>query len=101
MYSIAMPMTTHAANDPKVAPRNTSMICCSLAVVVHSMLRTIHARANLLRGISLTHKERWRDSIAEIRVVLAALVARDPHAAWAACIAHVQAAAAAALSALD
>lgn len=66
-----------------------------------SMLRSIQLRASQLRVMTLSDPERARHSIAEIRALLKALKRRDPDAAAAAALAHVQNAGALALRLLS
>lgn len=53
-------------------------------------LRNLHIRVSQLRAVSLTKPGRVRESIVEIRAMLAALQARDPEAAWNTCTFHVE-----------
>lgn len=62
-----------------------------------SMLRSIQLRASQLRVMTLSDPERARHSIAEIRALFKALKRRDPDAAAAAALQHVQNAGALAL----
>jgi len=68
--------------------------------IAGQMLRNIHIRASQLRATSLRTPERAQKSIGEIRTLLAAIKARDPDAAWAACVKHVENAAETALTML-
>lgn len=64
------------------------------------MLKRIHTRVSQLRVVSLSSSARAQRSIAELREFLAALEARDEDRAWTLCVAHVNAAAEAALAVL-
>lgn len=64
------------------------------------MLRRIHTRVSQLRVVSLSSSARAEKSISELRDMMAALEARDEDRAFAVCVAHVEAAAVAALLAL-
>lgn len=68
--------------------------------VAADMLRRIHTRVSQLRVVSLSSAARAKQSIRELREFLDALEARDEDGAWRICVAHVEAAAAAALSSL-
>ena len=64
------------------------------------MLRRIHTRVSQLRVVSLSSAERAQQSIRELREFLDALEKRDEERAWQVCVAHVEAAANAALKAI-
>lgn len=66
--------------------------------VAADMLRRIHTRASQLRVVSLSSAERAQQSIRELREFVAALEKRDEELAWTLCVAHVEAAAKAALA---
>ena len=68
--------------------------------ILAANLRNLHIRVSQLRAVSLTRPGRGRESILEIRTMLAALQARDAEAAWNACTFHVERAAEVALSVL-
>ncbi|MBX3454947.1 GntR family transcriptional regulator [Ferrovibrio sp.] len=68
--------------------------------IAGQMLRNIHIRASQLRATSLSTPQRAQKSIGEIRLLLQAIKARDPDAAWAACVKHVEHAADTALAML-
>lgn len=68
--------------------------------VAADMLRRIHTRVSQLRVVSLSSAARAKQSIRELREFLDALEARDEESAWRICVAHVEAAAAAALASL-
>ena len=68
--------------------------------ILASNLRNLHIRVSQLRAVSLTKPGRGRESITEIRAMLAALQARDPQAAWTTCTYHVQRASEVALAIL-
>ena len=57
--------------------------------ILANNLRNLHIRVSQLRAVSLTKPGRGRESIGEIRVMLAALLARDSQAAWDTCTFHV------------
>lgn len=65
--------------------------------VAAEMLRRIHTRVSQLRVVSLSSAERAQQSIRELREFLDALEQRDEDRAWRVCVAHVEAAARAAL----
>lgn len=65
------------------------------------MLRRIHTRVSLLRVVSLSSAERAQQSIRELREFVDALEHRDEERAWRVCVAHVEAAAAAAMRSLS
>jgi DNA-binding GntR family transcriptional regulator len=65
--------------------------------VAADMLRRIHTRVSQLRVVSLSSAERAQQSIRELREFLDALEKRDEERAWQVCVAHVEAAAKAAL----
>lgn len=65
--------------------------------VAADMLRRIHTRVSQLRVVSLSSAERAQQSIRELREFLEALEQRDEESAQQICVAHVQAAAAAAM----
>ena len=66
--------------------------------IVPSLLRMMQARISLLRRVSLSRASRLNQSIAEIRLILKAIKARNAVAAAKACADHVERAAAAALT---
>lgn len=68
--------------------------------VAADMLRRIHTRVSQLRVVSLGSAERARRSIRELREFLDALEKRDEDLAYRVCVAHVEAAAAAALASI-
>ncbi|MCW2696528.1 MAG: transcriptional regulator, GntR family [Modestobacter sp.] len=61
--------------------------------VIRATLLSIHARVSLLRGLSLQAEGRASRTLDELRAIVQAAVAGDEAAAWAACEAHVHAAA--------
>jgi DNA-binding GntR family transcriptional regulator len=65
--------------------------------VAADMLRRIHTRVSQLRVVSLSSAERAQQSIRELREFLDALEKRDEELAGQVCVAHVEAAATAAL----
>jgi GntR family transcriptional regulator, trigonelline degradation regulator len=69
--------------------------------VVQSMLKTVQARIQYLRGLSLSLAGRKRESIDELQRALVAIEARDSAAAGLAIEIHVQRAADAALAEFD
>ena len=69
--------------------------------VAADMLRRIHTRVSQLRVVSLSHAERAQQSIRELREFLHALEKRDEELAWTLCVAHVEAAAKAALKTIS
>jgi DNA-binding GntR family transcriptional regulator len=66
--------------------------------MIGSSLRTMYARIDQLRRISLSSPSRAPQSMREIRAVLAAIKRRDAKAAYAASLHHVEQAAKAALA---
>jgi DNA-binding GntR family transcriptional regulator len=68
--------------------------------VIRSTLRTVHARVSLLRGLSLQAEGRAPQTLRELQAIVRAAVSGDEDAAWSACEAHVQAAAAVAFERL-
>ncbi|MFO1106031.1 MAG: GntR family transcriptional regulator [Amaricoccus sp.] len=68
--------------------------------VAADMLRRIHTRVSQLRVVSLGSAERARQSIRELRDFLDALEKRDADLSQRICVAHVEAAAAAALKSI-
>jgi len=68
--------------------------------IVADMLRIIHTRVSQLRATSHSNPSRAKQSIAEIREIVAALESRDAEAAWHKCVRHIENAAEAALSVL-
>jgi DNA-binding GntR family transcriptional regulator len=69
--------------------------------ILSNIFRTINARINLMRSLSLSSPERLPQSIKEIRAVLAALKRRDGQAAFELSIQHVEAAAQEVLRRID
>lgn len=66
--------------------------------MIGATLNTMYARINQLRRLSLSSPRRAPQSMREIRAVLAAIRRRDPDAAYAASLHHVEQAARAALA---
>jgi DNA-binding GntR family transcriptional regulator len=69
--------------------------------VATSMLNNIHTRVSLLRATTLADTKRAKESIAELRRIVAALASRDGQAALEASVLHVQNAGACALAILE
>ena len=69
-------------------------------LVVKQMLTTLHNRITLLRLTSMTQPGRMAASMDEVRAIYQAIEARDGAAAEAACIHHINAAAAVAIAVL-
>jgi DNA-binding GntR family transcriptional regulator len=69
--------------------------------IVLEMLTRLNSRINRLRSVSRSDPKRGKASLAEIRQLAKALIARDPAASKQAAIAHVEAAAAAGLKHLS
>ena len=65
------------------------------------MLKNMHIRVSQLRLLSLSNRNRDQESLTEYRLIVAALKRRDEEGAWAACVRHVDNAAAAMLASLD
>jgi DNA-binding GntR family transcriptional regulator len=65
------------------------------------VLQSLHDRIASLRALTLAQPGRAAKSVAEMRCILEAILARDPEAACSACIDHVEQAAAVAASALE
>lgn len=59
-----------------------------------TVVQSLHDRIASLRFLTLAQPGRAASSVAEMRLILAAVLARDPAAAAGACVAHVEAAAA-------
>ena len=68
--------------------------------IVYSILRSLLARVNFLRGTSLSSPQRMGKSVQEIKKIVEAISAKNPQGAYDACIEHVQKAAASALPVL-
>lgn len=68
--------------------------------IVADMLRIIHTRVSQLRATSHSNPSRAKQSIAEIREIVAALETRNDEAAWYKCVRHIENAAEAALAVL-
>lgn len=68
--------------------------------IVADMLRIIHTRVSQLRATSHSNPSRAKQSIAEIREIVAALESRNDEAAWYKCVRHIENAADAALAVL-
>jgi DNA-binding GntR family transcriptional regulator len=68
--------------------------------VIRAMLRGIHARTSLLRGMTLQAPGRHVHTRQELRAITAAATSGDPAEAWSACANHVRSAAAVAMSLL-
>jgi DNA-binding GntR family transcriptional regulator len=68
--------------------------------IVADMLRIIHTRVSQLRATSHSNPSRAKQSIAEIREIVAALETRNAEAAWHKCVRHIENAAEAALAVL-
>lgn len=73
---------------------------CENALVAE-MLRTLHFRINLLRGVSMSRPGRIRHSVKEIDALCDAIYARDADAAEAAARTHVRNAEAVAIQVLE
>lgn len=69
--------------------------------LVRSLLQSLHDRVNYLRVKSLSMPGRPNASLAEVRLIVEAIRARDPERAWAACVGHVYNAEAQAVRALQ
>lgn len=65
--------------------------------VAWSILQSLNARINALRGMTVLSAGRAGDSLNEMRNIMAAIDSRDPARAEAACVAHVETAAAVAM----
>jgi DNA-binding GntR family transcriptional regulator len=68
--------------------------------IVREMLTLLNNRVTLLRSTSMSQPGRLPESVKELKRMIAALEARDADAAWAACVNHVERAAAVALRVL-
>ncbi|MBN9028716.1 MAG: hypothetical protein BGO05_19580 [Rhizobiales bacterium 63-7] len=68
--------------------------------VAADMLKRIHTRASQLRVVSLSSASRAKQSIRELSEFLDALEARDEELAYRLCVAHIEAAATAALKSI-
>jgi DNA-binding GntR family transcriptional regulator len=69
--------------------------------IIRSTLRGIHARVQLLRGLSLQAPGRAGESLSELTAIVDAVDRRDPEGARLACEGHVKEAATAALGMLS
>ena len=69
-------------------------------LVITQMLTTLHNRITLLRLTSMTQPGRMAESMKEVRAIYSAIQQRDGTRAEAACIKHINAAAAVALAVL-
>lgn len=69
--------------------------------VITTTLRTLHARIQMMRGVSLGAPGRGPQTLRELRELLSAVQAGDGAHAWKACEDHVKAAAAVVLRQLD
>lgn len=68
--------------------------------VVRSVLGSLHARIMFLRATSLRRPDRSAETVAEIRKIVDAIVARDPDAAWQLSRQHIERAAQSAMEIL-
>jgi DNA-binding GntR family transcriptional regulator len=68
--------------------------------VAAGLLKQLRARVALLRSVYLTSEARAWESLEENKRILAAIERRDPDATWAACMAHIDRTADAALAML-
>ncbi len=69
--------------------------------VVADMLSALHDRIATLRALTLSQPNRWKQSVAELRAILAAIQRHDAEGAQQACADHVRSGAAIALSMLQ
>jgi len=69
--------------------------------LVQSHLRSLHTRITFLRTLTMATPGRVKESSAELEAIHEAIERRDPQAAWDACAAHVESAAAIAISQLE
>ena len=69
--------------------------------IITTTLRTLHARIQRMRALSLSAPGRGPQTLRELRELLFAVQAGDGPRAWKACQAHVEAAASIALNRLD
>lgn len=67
---------------------------------LESLLGSLHNRISLLRATTLAQPGRPAQTLIEIERIAGAIEKRDTDAAWAACVAHVESAAAVALAVL-
>jgi DNA-binding GntR family transcriptional regulator len=58
--------------------------------IIPSILRTMNARINLLRRVSLALPSRLPESLKEMQSIVSAIKARNENAAFAACLVHVE-----------
>ena len=68
--------------------------------IITNTLRSMNTRIVMLRRLSLSSPERLPESLKEIRLIIAAIRDRDPEAAFAAALAHVDKASEVALAAM-
>jgi DNA-binding GntR family transcriptional regulator len=68
--------------------------------IIPNILRTMNARINLLRRVSLASPSRLPESLKEMQSIVSAIKARDENAAFAACLVHVEKSAEVALASL-
>jgi GntR family transcriptional regulator, trigonelline degradation regulator len=68
--------------------------------VASDQLRQMRAQVTLLRGVTLSERERVAESLSEIEDMLKAIQARDGEKAWASAITHIEKCADAAILAL-
>jgi DNA-binding GntR family transcriptional regulator len=77
------------------------LVAAADSQVIGEMLDNIRARSSQLRRITLGTPGRHQQMVFELRQLLEALKARDPDAAYAACISHVKSAEVIALQSVD
>lgn len=102
--AVALLRSAYASREGLMAAKNgfyEALMAGADHGVAASILRTIQARASLLRQTTLADPTRAQASLAEIQQILAAIEARDGQAAFDAAAAHVRQAAAFALPLLD
>ncbi|MBT5110575.1 MAG: GntR family transcriptional regulator [Rhodospirillaceae bacterium] len=68
--------------------------------VASEQLRLLRARVTLLRGVTLSQRERVAESFMEVEAMLDAIRSRDPDKAWSSAVAHIDKCAEAAIQAL-
>ena len=69
--------------------------------IIRADLRSIHARVSLLRAVTMGSPDRVPETVRELQGIVEAAVGRDPQLSWDRCWAHVKAAQAAAIAALE
>lgn len=69
--------------------------------IAHRLLRQLHLRTSLLRATALSTPGRRRQSLAEVKAIVDAVVQGDPERAWSKTVEHIDRASSVAASALS